>query len=346
MNATSTIPLETARGCLSHLRTDIGRRRYAPAANDPSRNILDVRNPFVKDECKLINAKAFRLLDAKTQVATAPMNLLMRNRLTHTLEVVSHSVRLAEILGLNADLARSIALGHDIGHVPFGHQGEAFIGEAMGRPGFCHEVMGVIVAQKVERKGMGLNLTFETLEGMLCHSGSKAHDGMTQEAWVVRYADKIAYLFSDYNDMQRMGWPISTELHNAMNAFGSNQRERTMQTITALVTESFEHKKVRFEDSPYAKAFKRIRTLMYQIYPRITQQKPHRMMGPVLEFLQGLKIGDPFLLLALMTDKDVMYLADLAMPDVSHLNQTAVGEILLHLADIGPIDMLDPCLGW
>ena len=336
--------LEGVRGCLAHLRTHTGRRLHNPRSL--IEDILDAENPFVKDECKITCSKAFRLLDHKTQVATAPINLLIRNRLTHSMEVVAHSVRTADILGLNIDLARSIALGHDTGHVPFGHQGEAFIGEAMGRPDFCHETMGVVVAQKVERKGRGINLTHETLEGIMCHSGSKAHDGMSPEAWVVRYMDKVAYLFSDYNDMIRMGWPISAELQSAMNAFGGSQRQRVMRVITDLVIESAACRKVRFEDSDSAKAFKRIRTLMYEIYPKITQQKPHRKMEPVLEFLTGLDIGDPFLLLALMTDKDVMFLSELAMPNIGHLKQTAVGEMIPYLGDIGKVDMCDPSLNW
>jgi len=328
------------------MKTLDGRRRFNHAEGRLLHDILDVSNPFVKDECKITCGKAFRLLGAKTQVATAPMNLLIRNRLTHTMEVVAHSVRIAEILGLNVDLARSIALGHDTGHVPFGHQGEAFIGEAMGRKDFCHEVMGVVVAQKIERRGQGLNLTHETLEGMMCHSGSKAHDGMTQEAWVVRYADKIAYLFSDYNDMQRMGWPIGAELRRLMESFGKDQRARVMRTITGLVTESSESYKVRFEDSELAASFRKIRTLMYEIYPKITQQKPHSKMEPVLEFLTGLGIGDPFLLLALMTDQDVVWLADIAMPDFGHLKQTGISELFPYLEAIGKVDMCDPCLDW
>lgn len=338
--------LEEARGCLSYRKMLMGHRRHGTRMRDPSSSILDVHDDFEKDECKITCAKAFRLLCEKTQVATAPVNKLIRNRMTHTMEVVAHSVRIASILGLNVNLARSIALGHDMGHGPFGHQGERFIADAMGRKEFCHEVMGVVIAQKIERAGRGLNLTRETLEGMMCHSGAKAHDGMTQEAWVVRYADKIAYLFSDYNDMLRMGYPIPRELEMLMRVFGENQRERVMNTITALILETRQAGKVSFDECDFALKFKRLRTLMYVIYPRITEQKPDRHMEPVLTYLTKLGVGDPFLLLWLMTDEDVLYLSKQSMLDMSHLRRTALSEILPHLESIGKIDLCDPDLDW
>lgn len=336
---------EGARGCLTDQRTDTGRRRFEEVSLRRD-DIIDVDDPFVKDECKILPSKSFRLLCEKTQVATAPVNKLIRNRMTHTLEVVAHSVRIARILGLNERLARSIALGHDMGHGPFGHQGERFLADAMGRKEFCHEVMGVVIAQKIERKGRGLNLTRETLEGMMCHSGAKAHRGMTQEAWVVRYADKIAYLFSDYNDMVRMGYPVSKELQMLMRVFGESQRERVMKTITALILETYQKGSVSFDECDFAQKFKRLRTLMYLIYPKITQQRPDRHMEPVLEYLTRLDMGDPFLLLWLMTDNDVLYLSSQSMLDMSHLKQTAVCEMLPHLEAIGKVDMCNPDLDW
>lgn len=330
------------RGCLSRLRTGDGCRRY-----NPSEDFLDVEDPFIKDERKILCSKTFRLLGKKTQVATSPINSLIRDRMTHTMEVVACSVTISDILGLNTNLVRAIALGHDIGHVPFGHQGEAFMAEAMGRKEFCHEVMGPIVAQKIERKGRGLNLCRETLEGMLRHSGKRAREGMSQEAWVVRYADKIAYIFADYNDITiRMGYRVRQELTDLMNRFGSNQRHRVMNTIASLIEESAEAGRVVFERSGRAIMFNRLRELMYEVYPRITRQNPRHIMEPVLEFLKYREQGDPFLLLALMTDRDVVYLANQEMLDETHLRMIAISEMLPYLADIGPIDLCDPGLDW
>ncbi|HEX8931769.1 MAG TPA: HD domain-containing protein, partial [Patescibacteria group bacterium] len=160
----------------------------------------------------------------KTQVFTFP-NTLVRNRQKHTFEVAACAMVLAEILGLNTSLTAAAAYGHDIGHVPFGHQGESWMKKAMNRPELCHEIIGVVIAQKIERKGQGLNLTKHTLEAMMGHSGSMSKKSMSQEAWVLRYADKFAYIFHDINDiMGRMKYQAPRELLDLANEFGSNQR--------------------------------------------------------------------------------------------------------------------------
>jgi dGTP triphosphohydrolase len=237
-------------------------------------------------------------------------------------------------------------VGHDIGHVPLGHPGEKFLGEAMGRGEFCHEIMGPIVAQKVERSGKGLNLTIETLEGMMGHSGTHARSAMSAEGWVVRFTDKIAYIFHDYNDLQRMGFPVETELVALMDQFGKTQRERTTTAIAALVIESAECNKVSFSQSKWVHSFNRIRGLMYTIYPRITEQDPRSVADPVLSFLASLKIGDPFLLYALMTDKEVLELSATKMRNITHFHKTAVSELMPHLGKLGTIDLCAPCLDW
>ena len=253
----------------------------------------------------------------------------------------------AEILGLNIDLVRAAALGHDLGHVPFGHQGEAWMAKAMGRPNFCHEIMGVIVTQKIERKGVGLNLKWHTYEAMMCHSGNTAREGMSQEAWLLRWTDKFAYIFHDINDIiGRMRYPASQELLTLASQFGSNQRERTATAIAGLVVESAEHGRVSFEHSELGQKFKQLRTFMYEIYPGVTQQDVENNMGPILDFLTRNKFGDPFLILALMTDKDVVSMVSQRMIDLQGFNLTAISEIVPHLKDIGPIDLCDPDLDW
>ena len=147
---------DSLRGCLSSLKTTESRRRRVPEEDEDP---LTVANRFVSDEAKLLSSKAYRVLGDKTQVFTFPKTPLIRTRKTHVMEVAACSAITSELLGLNTDLVRAAAIGHDIGHVPFGHQGEAWMAKAMGRPGFCHEIMGPVIAQKVERKGTGLNLT-------------------------------------------------------------------------------------------------------------------------------------------------------------------------------------------
>ena len=334
---------QALRGCLSHLGALTGRRRFV---GFDSQDIFQLPNYFVGDEAKILSSKAFRNTAYKTQVTTDPTNTFIRSRMTHILEIVSCSVVTSELLRLNTSLARAIALGHDIGHVPLGHQGEAFIAKAMGQPKFCHEVMAPIVAQKIERKGQGLNLTYETLEGMMCHSGNTAKQGMTPEAWIVRYADKFAYIFHDFNDFRRMGYSVPSELQVLMEGFGSNQRERTNTAIASLVIESSDSGKVRFQDSSFAIAFGQIRTLMYEVYEIANKSNPDHLLAPVLDFLIGLDRGNPFLLLALMTDKDIVYLASQSKIDMEHFQQTAIFEMLPYLETVVGLDMYDACLNW
>lgn len=330
------------RGCLARRKTDIGRRRYL-LDEDP----LNVENLFVSDKAKLFSCKAFRVLDGKTQVFTFPRSALVRNRKAHVLEVVAVSIIASDMLGLNTDLVEAAAIGHDIGHVPFGHQGEAWMAKAMGRPQFCHEVMGPIIAQRIERRGAGLNLTWNTLDAMMRHSGNTQSPGMSLEAWVLRHTDKFAYIFHDINDIvMRMRYPASEELLRIANEFGETQRERTTTAIAGLVVESAEVGLVCFEFSEWGKRFKRLRELMYELYPCVTQQNVGNTMGPVLDFLASLKVGDPFLLLALMTDKDAAAIAAEPMKDLQVFNRTAVSEIVPHLERIGPIDLCDPGLNW
>ncbi|MDB5266473.1 MAG: hypothetical protein JWN89_288 [Parcubacteria group bacterium] len=329
-------------GCLAHLRTGEGRRQFS-SDSDP----LTMKNLFVSDEAKITSSKAFRLLRFKTQVLTAPIDPFIRSRETHVMEVVACSVVIAELLGLNIDLVRAIALGHDIGHVPFGHPGEHFLAEAMGRKEFCHEVMGPLIAQKIERQGLGLNLCFETLDGMMRHSGDTAREGMTQEAWVVRWADKIAYLFADYNDIsRRMKFPLEQELKALADEFGLDHRERTSTAIAALIVESAACGKVSFENSIWGHKFKKFRSLMMTVYVRVTQQDLRAMMEPVLEFLTQLKIGDPFLMFALMTDQDVIRLARNPSRNITHLRDTALGERLDYLGEYSHLDICNPYLNW
>ncbi len=330
------------RGCLAHLKQATGRRRFS-LDEDPFR--LD--DSFVGDEAKIVSSKAYRVMVNKTQVFTFPSSPLIRTRQAHVQEVIAVSVVASDMLGLNTSLVRAAAAGHDIGHVPFGHQGEAWMAKAMGRPEFCHEVMGPVIAQHIERSGTGLNLCHETLEAMMRHSGNMVREGMSQEAWLLRHTDKFTYIFHDVNDiMERARYPVSAELRGIVNSFGTTQRERTTSAMAALIVESEECGKVSFEHSDLGVKFKKLRELMYEVYPRVTQQNVGTLMEPVMEFLEQLRIGDPFMLLALMTDKDAAMIAGAAMKDMKLWNQTAISEITAHLERIGWVDLCDPDLSW
>lgn len=334
------------QGCLAHLKTQMGHYRYSEkhrAYEDP----LAVPNCFKSDLAKLLMSKAVRNLPFKTQVFSYADNSMVRNRRSHTDEVSAISIIVGEMLGLNTSLIEAATLGHDTGHVPLGHAGEHWMAQEMGRPEFCHEVMGPIIAQKIERGGRGHNLAFETMDAMQRHSGNRASADMTPEAWVLRYCDKFAYLFADANDFQRMGYcHFGKELSGLLDDFGQNQRTRVSRAQAELIVESSEMGKVSFEHSEFAQKFARLRKLMYEIYPRIAQQDVSGILGPVLEFLTRLNIGDPFLLLALMTDEEVRIISKTSMKDFSLLTRLGIGEILPHLETIGKIDMCDVGLDW
>lgn len=329
-------------GCLSDLRQTTGRRK-----RPDTEELLRMQDDFRSDKARILSSKAYRTLAHKTQVFTVPRNCLIRTRLIHVGEVVACAGVIADMLGLNADLVEAAGFGHDMGHVPFGHQGEMWMAKTMGKPNFCHEVMAPIIAQKIERRGQGLNLCHETLDAMMRHSGNMAREGMTQEAWVLRHADKFTYIFHDYNDIvERMHYPIKPELRELVNLFGSSQRERTTTAIAGLVVESAELGRVSFEQSELGQKFQELRKKMYGVYVCVTQQNVSERLGCVLEFLSTLNIGDPFLLLALMTDEDVIRVSDRAMRDMCLFNETALSEIAPHLQAIGPIDLCDPGLDW
>ena len=172
----------------------LGREREE--APDP------VRTCFMRDRDRIIHSKAFRRLKHKTQVFLSPEGDHYRTRLTHTLEVAQISRTVARALRLNEDLAEAIALGHDLGHTPFGHAGERALSSARGVP-FNHNEQSLRVVRLLEKDGRGLNLTREVLDGILCHTGPKMAD--TPEGRIVRMADRIAYINHDIDDAIRAG---------------------------------------------------------------------------------------------------------------------------------------------
>ena len=162
----------------------------------------DVRTCFQRDTDRIVHCKAFRRLMHKTQVFLSPEGDHYRTRLTHTLEVTRISRTITQALGLNEDLAEAIAMGHDLGHTPFGHAGEDALTRCMGTP-FRHNEQSLRVVDVLERGGQGLNLTYEVRMGILGHTGDRIPE--TLEGQVVRRADQIAYVNHDIDDAIRAG---------------------------------------------------------------------------------------------------------------------------------------------
>jgi dGTPase len=162
-----------------------------------------IRTEFQRDRDRIVHCKAFRRLKHKTQVFLAPVGDHYRVRLTHTLEVAQVARTISRALRLNEDLTEAIALGHDLGHTPFGHIGEAVLSKELGRR-FKHAEQSLRVVEVLEYGGRGLNLTWEVRDGILNHTWSQPEPA-TLEAKVVRFADRIAYLNHDLDDGVRAG---------------------------------------------------------------------------------------------------------------------------------------------
>ena len=162
----------------------------------------DVRTPFQLDTDRIVYSKAFRRLKHKTQVFLQPEGDHYRTRMTHTLEVSRIARTIARGLLLNEDLTEAVALGHDLGHTPFGHAGERLLNEMMPG-GFAHYQQSVRVVDRLEKGGQGLNLTWEVRNGIVCHT--RGTPASTLEGQVVRLADHIAYINHDIEDALRGG---------------------------------------------------------------------------------------------------------------------------------------------
>ncbi len=171
-----------------------------PVPYEPKEN--DVRTCYQRDSDRIVHCKAFRRLMHKTQVFLRPEGDHYRTRMTHTLEVSRIGRTITRALALNEDLTEAIALGHDLGHTPFGHAGESALTDCLGKP-FCHNEQSLRVVDVLENDGMGLNLTHEVRLGILGHTGP--HIPKTLEGRVVRWADRIAYVNHDIDDAVRAG---------------------------------------------------------------------------------------------------------------------------------------------
>jgi len=203
-----------------------------------------LRSVFMRDRDRIVYSKAFRRLKYKTQVFLAPSQDHYRTRLTHTLEVSEIGRVLARALGLNEDLVEAIALGHDLGHTPFGHAGESVLNELMSH-GFSHYAQSLRVVDVLANHGLGLNLAHETRDGIAKHSKgygevipSQNKDmPETAEGCVVRYADIIAYLSHDLDDAIRSGIIGAKDIPVGCEAIlGTTHSKRNMTMVQGVIS--------------------------------------------------------------------------------------------------------------
>ena len=209
-----------------------GRPRPEPEREE------DVRTCYQRDTDRIVHSKAFRRLMHKTQVFLNPEGDHYRTRMTHTLEVTRIAKTVTRALGLNEDLAEAIAMGHDLGHTPFGHAGEAALTECWGRP-FRHNEQSLRVVDILEKDGQGLNLCNEVREGIVGHTGPLIPK--TLEGQIVRRADQIAYVNHDIDDAIRAGILTAEDIPRDIAAIlGENQRDRINTLVCDMIFTSRE----------------------------------------------------------------------------------------------------------
>jgi len=202
----------------------------------------DIRPVFQRDRDRILHCKAFRRLKQKTQVFLLPKGDHYRTRLTHTLEVSQNARTVAKALRLNEDLVEAIALGHDLGHTPFGHAGERALND-VNPDGFRHNEQSVRVVECLEKQGEGLNLTWEVLDGIRNHKSSGSPH--TLEGQIVQLSDKIAYINHDIDDAVRGGILKEEDIPaRYTDVLGNSTKVRLDTMIHNVITNSMDQPKI------------------------------------------------------------------------------------------------------
>ncbi|GAB4453833.1 MAG: deoxyguanosinetriphosphate triphosphohydrolase [Armatimonadaceae bacterium] len=273
------------------------RGRVRPEEPDP------IRTAFQRDRDRVLHSKAFRRLKHKTQVFLDPEEDHYRTRLTHTLEVAQISRTVARALRLNEDLTEAIALAHDLGHPPFGHEGEEALDEVLKEylpdEKFRHYEQSLRVVDVLEKKGKGLNLTFETRAGILGHSKGKAdlygapqtqpaldmrtNEDPPLEATVVRICDRVAYVNHDIDDAVRAGLLTPSDLpHETLNVLGRTHGDRITTMVQNVIDSSLDQPFVAMSE-PVLGATNRLKDFLFaNVYTSRNAAKQELSKGSVM----------------------------------------------------------------
>ena len=224
-------------------------------------NPCDIRPYFQRDRDRILYSKSFRRLKDKTQVFLSPDGDHYRTRMTHTLEVSQNARTIAKALRLNEDLVEAIALGHDLGHTPFGHAGERAL-NAVCPYGFKHNEQSLRIVEKLENYGQGLNLTWEVRDGILNHE-MELKPG-TLEGKVVRLSDKIAYMHHDMDDAIRGGILVESDVPEKLAmVIGHSNREWIDTFIHNIILNSMDKDDITMSEEVY-EAFHKLRKFMFE----------------------------------------------------------------------------------
>lgn len=254
----------------------------------------DIRTDFQRDRDRIIHSKSFRRLKHKTQVFLSPEGDHYRTRLTHTLEVAQISRTISRALRLNEDLTEAIALGHDLGHTPFGHCGEAKLAE-IHPGGFEHNVQSLRVVNLLEKRKEdfpGLNLTFEVRDGILNHNGKGIP--MTLEGQIVKISDRIAYINHDIDDALRAGVLTFDQLpREHIKVLGTSHSERINFLIRDLLKQSLGSHQIGFSQS-VDHAFLNLRHFMFErVYLNLDAKKEEAKAMSVVAYLYDYFVKHP-----------------------------------------------------
>lgn len=246
----------------------------------------EMRTEFQRDRDRIIYCKAFRRLKNKTQVFFSPEGDHYVTRLTHTLDVAQIARSLARALCLNEDLTEAIALGHDLGHTPFGHSGERILNK-LSPDGFQHNVQSVRVVEVLEKDGKGLNLTYEVRDGILNHK--KSGNPATLEGMCVSVADRVAYINHDLDDAIRAGILTAGDVpKDITKVLGNSSRERINTAISSVYRTSAGKNYVKM-DKQTEDASEALRKFMFErVYfsdsARGEEEKAERMLTAMYEY--------------------------------------------------------------
>ena len=252
-----------------------------------------VRNPFQRDRDRIIHAKAFRRLMHKTQVFISPDGDHFRTRLTHTLEMMQVSRTIARALDLNEDLVEAIALGHDLGHTPFGHTGEEALSRALFTHdrSFRHNEHSLRVVDHLEKDGHGLNLTLEVRDGILNHSG-KGYPS-TREGEIVRIADRIAYVNHDVDDALRAGTISREDLpEKPLAVLGDKMSVRIDWLVRDMISASRDKREITLSTDGFD-ALMELRSWLFEHVYRNPRSRENEKAGGVVAALFDYYLDHP-----------------------------------------------------
>ena len=260
-----------------------GRARQEPQC--------DIRPVFQRDRDRILHSKPFRRLKDKTQVFLYPDGDHYRTRMTHTLEVSQNARTIAKALRLNEELVEAIALGHDLGHTPFGHAGERSLNKLMPG-GFAHYQQSLRVVERLEKNGDGLNLTWEVRDGIVRHT--KGTPAETLEGQIVRLADHIAYINHDIEDALRGGiiYPMDLPLE-CTSVLGFTHSERIGKLVSDAI-EASRGKREICQSEEVGQAMQDLKEFMFaNVYTNPLAKGEESKAQQMLEFLFNYYLQDP-----------------------------------------------------